>query len=159
MSTVLKLLFDECCSRRLPRELLAFYQRDHPDLQMRHLMDDWTPGTPDSQWLEALRDDPSWIVVTKDAGKNSAPEKLPLICREWGITHVVFTAGIISKGFASQKNAIAAVWEQLFLLHRLPPGSQVKLGEASRKGARIGFELRVGQKSLAKVLGDWSANE
>ena len=111
MSSPLKLLFDECCSPRLPRELRDFYQRDYPDLQIRHLMDDSTAGNPDSQWLEALRQDPSWIVITKDAGKISAQEKPPLICREWSITHIVFTAGIISKGFVTQKNAIAGVWE------------------------------------------------
>jgi len=152
MSEVLKLLFDECCSPRLPRELREFYQRDYPGLQIRHLLDDWSAGTPDSEWLEGLRRDPSWIVITKDAGKNSVPEKLPLICREWGITHIVFTSGIIKKGFVTQKNAIAGVWEQLFHLHRLPPGTQVKLGESSQKGDVIGFELRVNQKSLAAVL-------
>ena len=55
MSAGLKLIFDECCSPWLPRELREFYQRDYPDLQIRHLIDDWTAGTPDSQWLEALR--------------------------------------------------------------------------------------------------------
>jgi hypothetical protein len=152
MSAGLKLLFDECCSPRLPRELRDFYQRDYPDLKIRHLMDDWTAGTPDSQWLEALRQDPAWVVITKDAGKNSVQEKLPLICREWGITHIVFTPGIISKGFVTQKNAIAGVWEQLFHLHRLPPGTQVKLGESSQKGSVTSFELRVNQKSLVTVL-------
>ena len=29
MSAGLKLLFDECCSPRLPRELRDFYQRDY----------------------------------------------------------------------------------------------------------------------------------
>lgn len=159
MSGGLKLLFGECCSPRLPRELRDFYQRDYPELQIRHLMEDWTAGTPDSQWLEALRLDPSWIVITKDAGKNSAQEKLPLICREWGITHIVFTAGIISKGFITQKNAIAGVWEQLFHLHRLPRGSQVKLGESSQKGDVIGFELRVNQKSLMTVLRNLNSME
>jgi len=159
MSAGLKLLFDECCSPQLPRELRDFYQRDYPALQIRHLMDDWTAGTPDSQWLEALRQDPSWIVITKDAGKNSAQEKLPLICREWGITHIVFTSGIISKGFVTQKNAVAGVWEQLFQLHRLPPGTQVKLGETSQKGDVTGFELRVNQKSLITVLRNLPAND
>jgi hypothetical protein len=152
MSQSLKLLFDECCSRRLARELHDFYHRDYPELEIRHVLDDWAAGTPDSQWLETLREDSSWIVITKDAGRNSAQEKLPLICREWGITHVVFTPGIISKGFASQKNAIAGIWEQLFHLHRLPPGSQVRLGESSQKGDVSSFELRVNQKALATVL-------
>jgi PIN like domain len=159
MSSGLKLLFDECCSPRLPRELRDFYQRDYPNLQIQHLMDHWTPGTPDSEWLETLRLDLSWIVITKDAGKNSAQEKLPLICREWGITHIVFTPGIISKGFITQKNAIAGVWEQLFHLHRLPPGTQVKLGESSQKGDVTGFELRVIQKSLATVLRNLQASD
>jgi hypothetical protein len=159
MSAGLKLFFDECCSPRLPRELRDFYQRDYPALQIRHLMDDWTAGTPDSQWLEALRQDPSWIVITKDAGKNSAQEKLPLICREWGITHIVFTSRIISKGFVTQKNAVAGVWEQLFQLHRLPPGTQVKLGETNQKGDVTGFELRVNQKSLITVLRNLPAND
>ena len=73
-------------------------------------------------------------------------------CREWGITHIVFTAGIINKGFIAQKNAIAGVWEQLFHLHRLRLGSQVKLGESSQKGDITGFELRVNQKSLMTIL-------
>lgn len=70
MSASLKLLFDECCSPRLPRDLRDFYQRDYPGLQIRHLMDDWTAGTPDSQWLEGLRLDPSWIVIHLRRGKK-----------------------------------------------------------------------------------------
>ncbi len=159
MSQALKLLFDECCSRRLARELHEFYHRDYPGLEIRHVLDDWAAGTPDSQWLETLREDSSWIVITKDAGKNSAPEKLPLICREWNITHVLFTAGIIQKGFLTQKNALVAVWEKLFQLHRLPPGSQVKLGEASPKGEASTFDLRVSGRTLNAVLKELERDE
>lgn len=152
MSTPLKLLFDECCSRRLARELHEFYHRDYPGLEIRHVLDDWSAGTPDSEWLKTLRADSTWIVITKDAGKNAAPEKLPLICLAWGITHVLFTSGIIQKGFLTQKNALAGVWEKLFLLHRLPPGSQVKLGEASSKGNVSGFDLRLSGRTIQSVL-------
>ena len=131
---------------------MEFYGRDYPGLEIKHVLDDWSPGTPDPKWLEVIRNDPSWIVITKDAGVNSARDKLPMICREWGITHVVFTGGIIQKGFLTQKNAITGVWEQLFHLHRLPSGSQVKLGEVTRKGEPAGFALRVNGKSLAAIL-------
>ena len=154
MSQALKLLFDECCSRRLARELHDFYHRDYPGLQIRHVLGDWSAGTPDSEWLQTLRKDPTWIVITKDAGKNAAPEKLPLICQEWGVTHVLFTGGIIQKGFLTQKNALVGVWEKLFLLHHLPPGSQVKLGEASSKGDISGFDLRLSGRSITAVLRD-----
>jgi len=152
MSLPLKLLFDECCSKRLPKELREFYRIDHPDIILRHLMEDWDAGTPDPDWLAPLREDRSWIVVTKDSGTHSPDHKLPLICREWGITHVAFTGGIIRCGYTEQKQALTAVWRWLFQLHRLPPGTQVKLGQIQRKGNVSGYELRVGGKSVSALL-------
>ena len=156
MSVPLMLLFDECCSKRLPRELREFYRIDHPDMVLKHLMDDWTPGTPDPDWLAPLRDDRSWIVITKDAGVKSPDHKLPLICREWGITHLAFTGGIIRAGYTEQTQALTAVWPQLFQLHRLPPGTQVKLGQAQRRGNVSGYDLRVGGRSLTAILSSLS---
>jgi len=152
MSFQLKLLFDECCSRRLPRELREFYLIDYPHLTLRHLMEDWTPGTSDRDWLAPLRDDHSWIVITKDAGMKSTDHKLPMICREWGITHVTFTAGIIRSGYTEQKNALTAVWSQLFRLHQLPPGTQVKLGRSQSRGNLSSFDLRVGGRHIGSLL-------
>lgn len=152
MSAPLRLLFDECCSKRLPRELREFYRIDHPDMELKHLMDDWISGTPDPDWLAPLRRDRTWIVITKDAGVNSPDHKLPLICRVWGITHVAFTGGIIRAGYTVQKQALTAVWPQLFQLHRLPPGTQAKLGQAQRRGKVSGYDLRVEGRSLDAVL-------
>jgi hypothetical protein len=152
MSGELKLLFDECCSRRLPVELRQFYAIDYPGIEFRHLMQDWAPGTPDFDWLAPLREDRSWIVITKDAGKNSSMEKLPIICRGWGITHVTFTASIIDAGFTEQKNALVGIWRQLFYLGQLPAGTQVKLGYSQGRGGFRGFELRVGGKSVSSIL-------
>lgn len=152
MSAPLKLLFDECCSKRLPRELRDFYQVDYPGIVLRHLLEDWRPGTPDPDWLAPLREDRSWIVITKDAGTHSPDDKLPLICRDWGITHVVLTGGIIRAGYTQQKQSLAAVWTWLFRLHRLPPGTQVKLGRVQRKGNIAGYELRIGGKTISSVL-------
>lgn len=148
----LRLLFDECCSRRLPVELKQFYHIDYPDIELRHLMQDWASGTGDYDWLAPLREDRTWIVITKDAGKNSPTEKLPLICREWGITHVTFTAGIINAGFTEQKNALVGVWKLLFHLDRLAAGTQVKLGHSQSRGGFRGFDLRVEGKSIASLL-------
>ena len=152
MKQELKLLFDECCSRRLPVELRQFYAVDYPGIELRHLMQDWAAGTADYDWLAPLREDRSWIVITKDAGKNSSLEKLPIICREWGITHVTFTAGIIGAGFTEQKNARVGVWKQLFYLDRLAPGTQVKLGHSQSRGGFRGFELRVGGRPVSSIL-------
>ena len=148
----LRLLFDECCSSRLPRELSDFYRVDYPDLEVRHLLQDYKPGTIDPDWLKPLKDDRTWIVITKDSGRKSAQDKLPLICKEWGITHIALTANLIHAGFTTYKNALVAVWPQLFLLHRLPPGTCVKLGMGRLRGDIPCFELRIKGKSLTSVL-------
>lgn len=152
MSGRLRLFFDECCSVRLAREIGAFYRNDYPQLEIMHLFEKWPAGTADPQWLEYIRENPDWVIITKDAGAKSTHNKLPMICREWGITHVVFTSGLIQKGFLAQKNALVGVWEQLFYLKHLPPGTQVKLGESRKRGQIDGYDLRVGGTSLAAAL-------
>ena len=129
MTHPLKLLFDECCSKRLPRDLQSLY----PDIQTRHVLDNYSPSTADSVWLELLRNDKSWLVVTKDLGRDPKKERLHLICREWKITHLAFTAALISAGGEAHKNALISVWSQLSLLQTLPGGTRVKLGFGKMK--------------------------
>ncbi len=158
MSGGLRLLFDECCSRKLARELGEFYRVDYPGLEIAHVLDAYARGTDDPDWLAPLRGDRSWIVITKDVGSKSPRHKLPLICREWGITHVALTAALINAGFTAHKNALVAVWPQLFFLSRLPPGTQVKLGFRHLVGAPPAYELRVAGKSLASALAAMDKN-
>jgi hypothetical protein len=148
----LRLFFDECCSPRLPRELFEFYHKDYPGLAVRHVLDNYKAGTPEPDWLAPLREDKSWLVITKDCGKKSPEHKLPLICQEWGITHVVFTAALIHAGFSQHKAALVTVWPQLVLLRKLPLGTQVKLGFGRLRADIPTFELRVSGKPLASVL-------
>ncbi len=145
----LRLFLDECCSSRLVEDLRGFFAIDYPDTEIIHLAKSFPRGTDDSVWLSQL--DPEWIVVTKDVGR-AANSKLPVICKARGITHVVFTAAVINAGYSAQKAALAACWEQLFLLRKLPGGTAVKLGfENKCSGARL-YHLRIGGRSLTAFL-------
>jgi hypothetical protein len=139
----LKLYFDACCSKTLPPELLAFFRPNYPTLQTAHVLDHHKQDTGDSDWLSPLRDK-SWIPITSDRGEDRKKERLPVICMAWGITHVVITATLIRKGPTAQKQAIVAVWSELFHLDRYVPGTQVVLGEAgASKTGRTRYALRV----------------
>jgi hypothetical protein len=91
----MQLYFDECCSRRLPGDLKTFFAADYPDLTTAHVLDYYQPGALDSAWLEPLKTDKKWIVITQDLGRDPKKEKLPIICKQLGITHVGFAPIII----------------------------------------------------------------
>jgi hypothetical protein len=148
----MRLYFDECCSRRLPKELKEFYAADYPDLETCHVLDFYDAGTGDSHWLKPLQENKLWIVITKDHGRNAKKEKLPVVCKQFGITHIAMSPTIINAGYSVHKNALVSVWEQLSELYKLPPGTQVKLCIGTMKGDVKRFELRVGGKLLSSVL-------
>lgn len=148
----MRLYFDECCSRRFSKEIKDFYLAEYPDLETCHVLDYYNPGTDDSDWLKPLQEDKLLIVITKDRGRNSKKEKLPVICKHLGITHVAMSSAIINAGYTVQKKALVSVWSQLLQLHKLPPGTQVKLGFGTMKGDIKRFELRVNGKLISSVL-------
>jgi PIN like domain len=148
----MQLYFDECCSKRFKDDLRAFFAEDFPDLRVSHVLDHYNPGTGDSTWLKPL-EDKSVIVITADIGRDPSKEKLPLICKKLGVTHIVFSSTLINAGYTKQKSAIAAVWQQIVeQVPRLPRGTKVKLGLRSIRGGDERFELRIGHRSLSAML-------
>lgn len=107
----MRLYFDECCSRRLARELKSFYSVDYPDLETCHVLDFYDPATAESTWLQPLYDDRLWIPITNDHGRNSKKEKFHAVCVALGITYVAMTPGLIKAGYTEHKNALTTVWE------------------------------------------------
>jgi hypothetical protein len=144
----MRLFFDECCSPRLPRDLKEFFEIDYPDLQVAHLRDWYNPGNPDSTWLENLKQDGDWIVVTQDSGKQSNKDKLPVICRELGITNLAFGPIVINGGYSLQKRAIVTLWPLIIRLPELQKGSHVRLTIVHGKKAIPRFELMFGGRPL-----------
>ena len=149
----MQLYFDECCSTRFKIDLPAFFAADFPNLKVSHVLDSYDPGTGDSTWLKPLQEDRSIIVVTADVGRDPSKEKLPLVCKKLGITHIAFSATLINAGYTKQKSAIASVWAQIVeQVPLLPLGTQVKLGMRAYRGGVYRFELRVGGKPLSAII-------
>jgi hypothetical protein len=150
----MRLYFDECCCRRLPRELKEFFAIDYPDLITAHVLDFYEAGAWDSRWLDPLKEDKSWIVITQDLGRNPNKEKLPVICRSLGITHIGFSPAIISSGYSVQKAALVTIWPQLVNLAKLPLGTHVRLSIVHGKGGIPRYELIVKGRPLSVVIGE-----
>jgi hypothetical protein len=149
LSVPLKLYFDACCSKSIPIELKVFFKDEFPDLETKHVLDRYPQSTDDSVWLADLREDRSWIVVTCDRGCDKSKERLPVICREWNITHILFTPALLKMGKLAQKQALVTVWRDIVRLHELRAGTLLKLGCHQRSGIST-YALRLANGKMLR---------
>jgi hypothetical protein len=141
---VIKLFFDANLSRVLVSELLAFYQNDYPNLQIKHLTEFTRADAQDPDWVRMLASESTeWVVITADRGINSRrSQKLPLICRQYDIRHILFTGTLLTRGTLHHKQAIVSVWLDIIDFCRTAPGSCAKLGaQAGSDSTRAYFRI------------------
>ncbi len=144
MSKALKLFFDENLSLLLAKEIFEFYKSDYPLLEIRHLTEFTRKGAPDSDWTGLLKAGPNWIVVSADRGVNSRPdEKLPLICKKYGISCILLSGKLSLKTKAEHKQAIVGAWQQIVAFSGLPKGTEARLCLTQAKGIVTGSSLRI----------------
>jgi hypothetical protein len=105
----LVLFLDECVPAIVGDRLITFLG-DRPERpSARHLLTAFPRGTPDRQWLEVVKAS-GWLLVTADRGKSNRGEKLPRLCLEMGVIHIVFSATLHARPANDRALALAAVW-------------------------------------------------
>ena len=78
-----------------------------------------------------------WIIITSDGGKQSKKgDKLPELCREYSITHVVLSAKLHKKKAHEKIAALLFVWEQIATLEKEAPGTRFDLRFRKNKGTQ-----------------------
>ena len=133
----LKLYFDNCCSRRLPGEILAEKALECPGLEVRHLTEDHIPSSEAPDWIPKIKAG-AWVIVTCDRGRDRKTQPLPQICAQEGVTNVVFSSTLLHKGPLAQKSALLAVWNDLlWMLPESPRGTQIRLGESGTTNSGV----------------------
>lgn len=84
-----------------------------------------------------------WVVITADRGVNSRrSQKLPLICRQYKIRHILFSGTLLSRGTLHHKQALVSVWLDIIDFCSKAPGSCAKLGaQAGADMTRVYFRI------------------
>jgi hypothetical protein len=126
------LLFDECFLGQLniERELKPSLALFGGDAELAHLFNKFSPGTEDHEWIPSIARE-GWIVISADRGVNSkVSEKLPLICREFGVTHVIASASLQKRPAYFKIEAITSSWPVL-------------LGEVATSTRGTGYLLQI----------------
>ena len=126
MNGSIKLLFDECLGKPLLKDVQKLLAWDDPPPEFGHLLDYFTQGVCDSVWIPLVAKD-GWVIITADRAKKSKKIKLPEICLNFKITHILLTGSIVRLKQSQKANAIIAVWEDIKKCPTAPKGSRFNL--------------------------------
>lgn len=120
-----RFFFDECLSKPIVESQITPSLRLYgSDAEVAHLFSKFEPQTADSVWIPKLADEGGWIVISADRGINSKKsEKLPLICKSLGVSHVLLSAKLHSRNMYTKAIAIEASWDGLIAIGSAPLGS------------------------------------
>ena len=126
----LRLVFDENIGRPLVMALagLLRFAADPPEI--KHLLEITEMyGAKDNEWIPKLASG-GWIVVSADHGRKGGA-KLPLLCRQHRITHVLLSPALCNEKQLVKALALLSVWPRLLELPAKPAGSRFVLVKGS----------------------------
>ena len=140
MTNPAQFLFDECIGKPAMLQLKKIVTSD---TTFAHVCDYFSQGTPDNVWVPKIAEEGNWIVISGDAGRNpSKGGKLPRLCREHKITHVILTSTLHEKPTAEKIGALAMMWKEIEATVESPPGSRFKLRYKTFKRGAIRLVLQ-----------------
>ncbi|MCC6123349.1 MAG: hypothetical protein IT426_00130 [Pirellulales bacterium] len=139
MTQPIRFFFDECISHLIvEQQIRDSLQLYGADAEVAHLFSKFPSGTPDSQWIPELSKEGGWIVISADRGINSrAGEKLPIICHEFNLTHVMLSRGLHKRTMYYKALAIESSWFGLISAASEPPGTGFMLSMTGQQAFRL----------------------
>jgi hypothetical protein len=126
VSEPIRILFDENFGEPLVSALARFLAFDSEPKELRHLFKFAKESEADDIWVPKIAPG-GWTVITTDRGKKSATKKLPQICCENGVTHVLVSASIHQAKQFEKARAVVAVWPEIVAATRGDKGRRFSL--------------------------------
>lgn len=112
MSRTLKFLFDECLGKPLVDQLRTLCGESAD--RFASILDRQAEGVADEEWIPLLAAEGDWIVLSADRGKIvTRGAKLPNLCREYKITHVLLSAKVHRQPAMVKLHIFATIWPKL----------------------------------------------
>lgn len=129
----MRLLVDENISKPAIIALRNLIETTREKAEIQHLLETSRMGILDAEWLPKFQSQSEpWLVLTADLGKRSGGKRLPDICRELGIRHVLISGKLHQKKQFDKMRAILTVWPNLKAAFNSKPGSRFKLQQTNK---------------------------
>ena len=113
MTPALRLLFDDCLSKKAVIAMQALAEFSKGTVELAHLVDHGLSGAIDDAWIEAIKGQ-GWIIITTDRGKKpSRGGKLPYICQGKLVTHIMMSGSLHKRNTFDKLRAVFEVWPDI----------------------------------------------
>ncbi len=129
MTSLLKLVFDECVPRQSMVAMAGYLLNSQSPPQVKHIVEFQGQGIADSVWIPQYAAD-GWVAITADRarrGTGGPAEKLPLLCHRHRMTHVVLSNKMHHCKVFEKCQYLLRVWNDIVTLPDQPPGSRYVL--------------------------------
>jgi hypothetical protein len=156
LSEPIKLLFDECLGKPLVEDIKRLLSWESPAPTIAHLLDFFTSGTPDADWIPNAAKG-GWLILTSDRGSKSGRMKLPAICQAYGITHILMGPSVLHLKQIDKARQIVTAWEEIKKCNEAPRGTRFLLqlnsgGRATVKRAKMRVSNREADETPPRSL-------
>lgn len=150
--TRVKFLFDECAlgvpALAAIRNVLKFNPQT---AELDHVISRFGAGAKDDDWIPTAAIE-GWIVVTADSGRHkSRGGKLPLLCEQFGVTHIVMSTAVNKLSSFGRQRAIIDNWEAMVGVADEPRGSRFSLRMVGSQGRTTLVFVKCPEPGTGKV--------
>lgn len=130
------------------RHLIAL--NDGLGITIALMTDKYRSGIADEQWIPGIASEKDWVIITQDKGKKPKEKgltarnnnKLPRLCLEYCVTHILVAQSIARMQVLDKCNAIGFAWSKILLVGNYPQGSRFSLKlSKSRSPLSCGISL------------------
>lgn len=153
--TPAKFLFDECALGAPAVAAIQTVLKFSPQTaELDHVITRFGAGANDDDWIPAAAGE-GWIVVTADAGKHkSKGGKLPVLCEQFGVTHIVMSAAVNKMSSFGRQRVIIENWEAILAVADEPKGSRFSLRRVGSQGRTTLVCVKRPESGTVKVQQD-----
>ena len=134
----MKVLVDENIGIPLIKALSNILQFHPSKPYLKSLLEYFKSGTQDPEWIQEIAED-DWIIVTSDRGRKSGGNKLPLLCREQHVTHILISGKLHNSPQFEKIKAIINCWDEIVETQKAPKGSRFALRYTSNHTFKLEF--------------------
>ena len=136
-----KFIFDECIGKPIVDEIARLQNMAEAEDQatVKHILDMQPHGIWDEIWAPKIVPE-GWIIISGDRGKKGRKkgEKLPIICLQYSISHVLLGPSAHNQRNFSKLLTILSVWFDLVkVVPGAPKGSRFAIESATRGHGRL----------------------
>jgi hypothetical protein len=122
----IRILFDENFGEPLVTALAAILAWHETRVKVCHLFQVAKSGEKDDVFIPRIAAE-GWILVSMDRGKRHGGGRLPKICRDFHVTHILLSASLHKQKQFEKIRAVVALWPRIIETAKCVKGTAFSL--------------------------------